>query len=120
MNDDGLLPPPAPGRTRIRADQEPLAPGGATTGSESFYADVLRKAQLRLSVSLALGFLAVIGVLAVGVTTWSLLENVRFLGLPLSWWLIGFSLYPLVIGAAAVHGRWAGRLEERYRRVSGS
>ncbi|MGO3153177.1 MAG: hypothetical protein ACTIJJ_11255 [Galactobacter sp.] len=112
------LPTPRPGRVRIQADQDPELPGGATTGADDFYVRSLMKAQLRLSLVLALGFLAVVAVLAVGVTTWSLLDDIRFLGLPLSWWLIGFALYPLVLGAAALHHVWARRLEERYRRVS--
>lgn len=112
------LPPPRPGRVRIQADQDPELPGGDTTGADDFYVRALMKAQLRLSLVLAVGFLAVVGVLAVGVTTWSLLEDLRFLRLPLSWWLIGFALYPLVLGAAAVHHVWARRLEDRYRRVS--
>jgi hypothetical protein len=103
---------------RIRADEEAAAPGTATTVADNFYVRSLLRAQLRLSLSLALGFLAVVSVLAVGVTAWPLLENLRFLGLPLSLWLIGFSLYPLVLGAGAVHQVWARRLEERYRRVS--
>jgi hypothetical protein len=114
----GQLPPPKPGRVRIRADQEPDLPGTATTAAADFYARSLMRAQLRLSLALALGFLAVVTVLAVGVTAWPLLEDLRLLRLPLSWWLIGFAVYPLILGAAAVHHVWARRLEDRYRRVS--
>lgn len=113
------LPPPAGARVRVTADDAGPTPArGSSSGTEDFYVDQLRRAQLRLSLGVALGFLAVLSVLAVVVATWELLEAVRWGGLPLSWWLIGFSLYPLVLGAALFYQAAARRLERRYRRLA--
>lgn len=108
-------PPPAPGRVRISAGDASPRPSDAP---QDFYADQLRRAQLRLSLSVALVFLVVLAVLAVGVSAWPLLEETPFAGLPLSWWLIGVALYPLVLGAALFYRAAASRLERRYAEVS--
>lgn len=113
------LEPPLGARVRITSDDAaPATARGSATGTEDFYIDQLRRAQLRLSLGVAAGFLTVLSVLAVGVATWPLLEAVRWGGLPLSWWLIGFSLYPLVLGAAVFYQAAARRLERRYRRLA--
>jgi|GEM_PF-2344444 len=113
------LPPPAPGRVRVSAeDPAPPSPGASSAQPQDFYVDQLRRAQARASLAVAGAFLAVLTVLAIGVSTWPLLEAVTLARLPLSWWLIGFCLYPLVLGAAVLHRFWAARLERRYRQVS--
>lgn len=113
------LPPPADGRVRITADDVGSTPvRGDASGSEDYYVDQLRRAQLRLSLGVALGFLAVLAVLAVAVAAWPLLDAVRPWGLPLSWWIIGFALYPLVLASAIIYQAGARRLERRYRRLA--
>lgn len=114
------LPAPRPDRTRVRADAAASPPpASAATEASTFYADRLRRSQLRLSLIVAAGFLVVLSVLAVATSAWPLLESVRPGGLPLSWWIIGFALYPLVLGAAMFHAAAARRLERRYRQVAG-
>lgn len=115
---EAALGAPAPGRTRLSAEERG-AGSEEVLSAENYYAAALRRAQLRLSVTVAAAFLAVVSVLAVAAASWELLESVRPAGLPLSWWLIGVALYPLVIGAALLYQAAARRLERRYQRVSG-
>ncbi|MDR2255032.1 MAG: heavy metal transporter [Arthrobacter sp.] len=114
---DGALGAPAPGRTRVTRAQ--ADEGGEAVSAENYYATALRRAQMRLSASVAAAFLTVVSVLAIAAASWDLLESTRLAGLPLSWWLIGVALYPLVLGAALLYQAAARRLERRYQRVSG-
>ncbi|WP_394160091.1 hypothetical protein [Galactobacter valiniphilus] len=115
---EAALGAPAPGRTRL-SSEERREGAEEVLSAENYYAAALRRAQLRLSVTVAAAFLAVVSVLAVAAASWDLLESVRPAGLPLSWWLIGVALYPLVIGAALLYQAASLRLERRYQRVSG-
>jgi len=103
----------------VRVTASPRPGQEPAQSTDTYYATALRHAQLRLSLSIAVAFLGVVTVLVLAAASWPLLEDLCPAGLPLSWWLIGVALYPLVLGAAVLYRGAARRLERRYARVSG-
>jgi hypothetical protein len=119
------LPDPLPGRTRVTA-----AGGRRGTGAsaatfavprdvEGEYVRSLIRAQLRLGIACALGFGLVLVAIPVAIALFPSLDVVAPGGVPVSWLLLGFGVYPIVIAVAALFVRAAARNEARYRSLAG-
>jgi hypothetical protein len=116
------LPGPRPGRTRVTATRTPGAPSGefsAPHDLEHEYVRSLIRAQLRLAIACAVGFGLVLLAVPVSIAIFPLLEQVTIGPLPVSWIMLGFSIYPVVIAVAALYVRAAARNEARYRSLAG-
>ncbi len=103
------------------SDRRPAArtrgPGTDTgpTDIQSVYVRSLIRSQLRLALICAAGFvlatLVFVGVIAFAPA----LDGAFVAGVPVSWLLLGFGVYPLAISVAALYVRAATRNEARYR-----
>ncbi len=116
----GALPPPTGNRVRVSA------PAGSMPGiprrpepdaAEAFYVRSLIRSQLRLAVSVALGFLLLLVGLAVMVAAWPQIHDIRLATIPLPWWLLGVAVYPLILVSAFLFNRAAARNEAQYRSI---
>ncbi len=78
------------------------------------YLSALLRAQLRLSLAILLG----VGVVVFGLPTLLALSPglraVQVGPLPLPWLVIGVLIYPLVVVAARIYVRQAGRIEREF------
>ncbi|MRX43494.1 DUF485 domain-containing protein [Agromyces kandeliae] len=108
---------------RAASDRRPAARGrrpGTDTGPtdiHSVYVRSLIRSQLRLALICAGGFVlaTVVFVLAVVAPA---LDGAFVAGVPVSWLLLGFGVYPLAITVAALYVRAASRNEARYRSLA--
>ncbi|KAA0974732.1 hypothetical protein FQ154_14610 [Paeniglutamicibacter gangotriensis] len=114
---------PAPTGTRVRVS----APAGtilnlprrtAPDAADTFYVHSLIRSQLRLAVSVALGFLLLLVGLAVMVFTWPQINDIRLATIPLPWWLLGVGVYPLIMVSALLFNKAAARNEAQYRSIA--
>ncbi|MGR0318937.1 DUF485 domain-containing protein [Agromyces sp. ZXT2-3] len=106
------------------SDRRPAArtrtPGTDTgpTDIHSVYVRSLIRSQLRLALICAAGFvlatLVFVGVIAFAPA----LDGTFVAGVPVSWLLLGFGVYPLAISVAALYVRAASRNEARYRSLA--
>ncbi|GAA5200440.1 DUF485 domain-containing protein [Microbacterium jejuense] len=131
MTDDlGEAPPPArPERVRITAaglgpaarpafDLRSPAPSGRATEPAAVYVRSLIRSQLRLGIVATTGFIvATIAFVLILALVPDLSAAVVF-GVPASWLLLGFGLYPLAITVAVLYVRAAARNEARYRALT--
>lgn len=108
-------------RVRVQAPSDaPIAP---TTGlkeqsAENFYVRQLVRSQLRLAISVASGVLVLLLGFAALVMAGSSMEQITLLGIPLSWWVLGVGMYPLIIVAGLLYTWSAVRNERRYRSIA--
>lgn len=86
---------------------------------DSFYVRSLIRSQLRLALSVAIGFLVLLVGLAVLVGTWPEINASRIATVPLPWLVMGLGVYPIILLGAFLFTRAAQRNEDRYRDVSG-
>ncbi|WP_438853675.1 DUF485 domain-containing protein [Agromyces sp. M3QZ16-3] len=88
------------------------------TDIQSVYVRSLIRSQLRLGLICAGGF--VLATFAfVGVVVFApALDGAFVAGVPASWLLLGFGVYPLAISVAALYVRAASRNEARYRSLA--
>lgn len=111
-----------PERVRVTAPRDaappPLSPVSAGT-PEDFYVRSLVRSQLRLALSVAVGFVVVLVLLAVMVTFWPQIHAMRVATIPLPWLLLGVGVYPLIWVGAALYNRASERNEQRYRDLAG-
>lgn len=119
-------PPPGSGRVRVTSPRTSASPSRRVTAAseidaqspigEIFIASLLR-AQLRLAVIV----LVAIGVLVAGLPLlFSLFPDVgsaSVLGMPLPWLLLGFVVYPLLVGIGWLYVRAAERNERDFTDV---
>lgn len=119
-------PPPEPDQA-IPARVRVTAPAGAMLNlpkretpdpAAAFYVRSLIRSQLRLALSVALGFLLILIGLAVIVSMWPQIHEIRIGTVPLSWILLGLGVYPLILLAAALYNKAAARNEARYRSIA--
>ena len=117
---DAALPPPAAHRVRVSAPAgsmlnipRRLEPDAA----DAFYVRSLIRSQLRLSMSVALGFLLLLVGLAVIGSTWPQIHEIRLATIPLPWWLLGVAVYPMILLSAFLFNRAAARNEAKYRSI---
>ncbi|MFF5989725.1 hypothetical protein [Prauserella flavalba] len=91
-------------RARVELEQQ-------TSWGELLIKDLI-KVQLRSGVALALLVLAVLGALPAVFFFWPSFTDLRFVGIPLPWLLLGVTPFPLLFGV----GLWYNRLAERHER----
>ncbi|MDN5887942.1 MAG: hypothetical protein L0H61_13090, partial [Micrococcaceae bacterium] len=113
---------PLPARVRV------TAPEGAPLGiarrrashdpAAEFYVRSLIRSQLRLSLSVALGFLLLLLCLAVVVTFWPQIQDIRLLTIPLPWLVLGVGVYPIILLGAFLYNRVSARYEAQYLDVT--
>lgn len=79
------------------------------------YLRTLMRAQLRLGVTLAIGFALTLTVASIAVAATPVLHTTTVLGVPWSWALQAYGMYPIVVTFALLYVRAARRNERRYR-----
>jgi hypothetical protein len=120
---DGLRPePPMLPRRRItappRATANRAAPAGMDPGiadASAVYLRTLIRAQLRLAIMLAISFSVTLAAASFAIATIPVLQIATIFGVPWSWALQAYGMYPLVTLFAFVYFRAAGKNEQRYR-----
>ncbi|GAA1060556.1 hypothetical protein [Agromyces bracchium] len=130
---DDSTPQAPPPRVRVTAprnshaatsDRRPAArtrgPGTDTgpTDIQSVYVRSLIRSQLRLALICAGGFVLATIVFVGVVVLAPALDDAFVAGVPVSWLLLGFGVYPLAISVAALYVRAASRNEARYRSLA--
>lgn len=114
------LPAPTGARVRVSAPAggTPRLPRSSSHDPvDTFYVRSLIRSQLRLAASVALGFLLLLVGLAIMVFTWPQINDIRFLTIPLPWWLLGLGVYPLILLCAFLFNHAAARNEAKYRSI---
>ena len=117
------LPPqpvPPPPRVRVTAPAGALPPPRtkAPDPAANFYVRSLVRSQLRLALSVALGFLVVLVGLALLLALWPDIHRLRLFTVPLPWIALGIGVYPLLLVTAVLFNRAAARNEARYREIA--
>lgn len=79
------------------------------------YLGTLIRAQLRLAITLAIGFSVTLAAASVAIATIAVLQVATVFGVPWSWALQAYGMYPLVVAFALVYVRASRRNEQRYR-----
>lgn len=79
------------------------------------YLRTLIRAQLRLAIACCVGFVATMTTAAVLIATMPTLHDTYVFGVPWSWALQAYGMYPLIFLFAVIYVRSAARNEHRYR-----
>ena len=124
MNDEP--PPPrvrvtAPHAGSPAASARPVPHHGAeapTSDIAGVYVRSLIRSQLRLAVTVAAGFVVATVLFVVAIALVPELDRTFVLGVPASWLLLGFGVYPLAITVGVLYVRAASRNEARYRALA--
>ncbi|GAA2034313.1 hypothetical protein GCM10009819_18160 [Agromyces tropicus] len=107
--------PSAPTRAGARGAASPHdAPGDV----QSVYVRSLIRSQLRLGLICAAGFAITTAAFVIAVALVPALDEAFVAGVPASWLLLGFGVYPLAITVAVLYVRAAARNEARYRSLA--
>lgn len=111
---------PDTGHGPVRADR--IRPGGAagTADPAAIYLRTLIRAQLRIGIACCLGLVVSMSVAAVVIATTPALHQSYVAGVPWSWVLQAYGMYPLIAVFALVYVRSAARNEARYRSLAES
>lgn len=110
--------PPAKPRVRITAQtglEQDRRPTPTATDVGSAYVRSLMRSQLKLALYCVTAFLGLLGLFVVGLNYFPELGEVRIVGVPLNWLLLGFGVYPLIVTTAVIYSRSARRNEAAYR-----
>ena len=86
----------------------------AQTRLGEIYMSSLVRAQLRLAGIVILAVLVLVGGLPLSYWLFPGLDDVRVLGMPLAWVLLGFAAYPLLLGLGWFYVRAAERNERDF------
>lgn len=123
--EDPAGPPNAARRVRVTAprSQARRAPPGYPVSREvaeqsevgQVFVRSLIRSQLRLAVVVAVGFLLILLAFPLLLAWVPGLDRAAFLGVPFSWLLLGFGVYPVIGLSAWLYVRTASRNEARYR-----
>ncbi|MGW9168175.1 hypothetical protein [Agromyces sp. NPDC055658] len=89
-----------------------------TSDVQGVYVRSLIRSQLRLALVVAAGFVIATGLFVVATALVPDLDRTFVVGVPVSWLLLGFGLYPLVITVGVLYVRAAARNEARYRALA--
>ena len=115
------LPLPLP-RRRVTAARpttagRPMGPGvdPGITDASAVYLGTLIRAQLRLAITLATGFVVALAAASIAIAIIPVLQSETVFGVPWSWALQAYGMYPLVVLFALVYVRAARKNEQRYR-----
>ncbi len=87
------------------------------TGVGAIYLRSLLRAQMRAALAVIGAFVIVLGAVPLLLAGRPDLTDIRLLGLPLSWWVIGVSLYPAMVTAAWWLDRSANRAERDFTEI---
>lgn len=120
--------PPLP-RRRVTASHSvsphqtaprPQSRARAADDLESIYLRTLIRAQLRLALACGTGFVAVVAAFSFAIASIDVLTTTLLFGVPWSWILQAYGMYPLVAIFGLLFVRSASRNEKRYRSLRGS
>jgi uncharacterized membrane protein (DUF485 family) len=122
---DAPTPPP---RVRVTAprpsDSGPSARPqqqhgrGPTSDIAGVYVRSLIRSQLRIAVVFAVGFAVATTIFVLAIALVPALDSSFVFGVPASWVLLGFGVYPLALTVAGLYVRAASRNEARYRSLT--
>ena len=99
----------------MRASLEPRSADSGIPDASAVYLGTLIRAQLRLATTLAIGFVLTLAAASIAIAVIPVLQVATIFGVPWSWVLQAYGMYPLVALFALVYVRAAGRNEQRYR-----
>lgn len=91
-------------------DRDPRIPDASAV-----YLRTLVRAQLKLAIVIGVSFAASLAAASFAIATIPVLQVATIVGVPWSWALQAYGIYPLVAVFAFVYVRAAGRNEQRYR-----
>ena len=116
---------PARPRERVTAPEATTSLADARVGPididiGTVYVRSLVRSQLRLAIACAAGFVVLLVGFAASFVLVPDLGSLLVLGVPVSWLMLGFGVYPLVIGTAVIYVRAARRNETGYLALSDS
>lgn len=74
----------------------------------------LIRTQLRLGASVAIGSLGLLALFPILLTIVPELDDIRLLGLPLPWLVLGVGVYPALVAVAWLYIRHAERVERDF------
>jgi putative solute:sodium symporter small subunit len=94
--------------------------GPATGEIRAIYLGALVRAQLRLGVLSAMAFLVTVAVAALLIASVESLHSALVFGVPWSWVLQAYGMYPIVVVFAAFYVGAARRNERRFRQLERS
>lgn len=119
MNEsDWQLPRPRERVTAPEAITRVPRPTIGPLGVDTIYVRSLVKSQLRLAIACAAGFVLLLAGFAFSFVLSPELDALIVMGVPVSWLMLGFGVYPLVIGVAVIYVRAARRNEAGYLSLS--
>lgn len=114
-------------RVRVTAPRSSAAvtPGRFTVSRElaeqsavgELFVRSLIRSQLRLALVIAVAFLAILLGFPLVLAAMPALQNVTVFTVPVTWLVLGFGIYPVIIGGAALYVRGAARNEARFREL---
>ncbi|MBG6183716.1 hypothetical protein IWX65_001682 [Arthrobacter sp. CAN_A214] len=118
-------PVPPPQRVRVTAPRTSARPTSSSypvmreVAEESevgqLFVTSLIRSQLRLALVVAGGFLIILIGIPVLLIIFPAISGVTVFTVPVPWLLLGFCIYPLVIGCAVLYVRSASRNEKRFQ-----
>lgn len=93
------------------------APQPAAVDPRSAYLRSLMRSQLRLALYCLAAFVGLLAAFIATIAYFHELGEIHLLGIPLSWWLLGFGIYPLIVTTAVIYVRAARRNETTFRQL---
>ena len=113
--------PELPRRERVTAPEQVHTEGDRGEGYlnvDTVYVRSLVRSQLRLALACTVGFVLILGGFMLAFVLAPDLGILLFAGIPVSWLMLGFGVYPLVIVIALIYVRAANRNEAGYLSLS--
>ena len=104
-------------RPRVRARPTATSEIDAQSEVGEIYVRTLLRAQLRLAVGILLALGLTIGALPLLFVLWPQLTEHHVLGMPVSWGMLAFGCYPVLVFLAWRYVRLAERNERAFARV---
>lgn len=89
----------------------------AQTRLGEVYMTSLMRAQLRLAALVLLSLAGTVGAIPVAYWLFPSLDEVRVLGMPLAWVLLGFAVYPVLVALGWLYVRAAERTERTFAEI---
>jgi hypothetical protein len=86
----------------------------AQTRLGEVYMSSLLRAQLRLAAVVLVVLAGTVGAIPLAYWLFPALDGVRLLGMPLAWVLLGFAVYPVLVGLGWFYVRAAERTERHF------
>lgn len=101
--------------TSARPDASVGPDADGSSAPSPIFEESLMRAQLRLAIATALGFAASLAAAALAIAGLPILQRTAIAGVPVSWLLQAYGMYPLIAVFAAIYVGAAARNERRYR-----